>query len=138
MNIITQEWIKKYNQKKYELINMKYEMIERVKEILIWENQNIGKKHDIDTYGVTYNYDFDMDTEGIYLKVYSSWAYGGHDEEEIFISYNKLLNDDWRENAVKEYKNNLEAKQKYIAKQIEITEQAELKRLKEKYEKHGE
>lgn len=93
MSKITQDYINAYKAKRKEVLEMKHEIIERAKEILKWENDNLGRRHDINAKGVRYSFDVELDDDGVYLNVDSSWAYGGHDEEEIFVSYEKLFNE---------------------------------------------
>lgn len=94
MNTITQEYLSLYKERQKECSKMKSEIIKRAKEVLIWENKNLGRRHDINDKGVRYSFDVELDEDGVYLKVDSLWAYGGHDMEEIFVSYEKLFNDE--------------------------------------------
>ena len=99
MNTITQEYLSRYRALEKELSQMKPEIIKRAKEVLLWENENLGRRHDINAKGVRYSFDVKSDADGIYLKVHYSWAYGGHEEEEIFVSYEKLLNEQMKGGA---------------------------------------
>jgi hypothetical protein len=93
MSKILQNYINDYKEKRKEFLEMKHQIIERTKEVLIWENNNQGCKHDINAKGVHYSFDIELDIDGVYLKVDSTWAYGGHDEEEIFVSFEKLFDE---------------------------------------------
>lgn len=93
MNKISRDYINAYRAKRKEVLEMESEIIKRAKEVLIWENENLGRRHDINEKGVRYCFDLEIDDDGVYLKVYSTWAYGGHDTEEIFVSYEKLYDE---------------------------------------------
>lgn len=131
--------LKKYLSKRAELKPLKNEvedkLLKKAIDFLIWENEHLGKNHDIACKNVHYSYDMEMHEKYLELTVESSWAYSGHDEEYHTIPYEKLLSDDWKEEAEKEYRERVDKTAKQKAMEKEEADRAEYERLKEKFEK---
>ena len=92
MNKITQDYLRRYKEKRKEVLEMKHEIIERAKAVLIWENENLGCKHDINDKRMSCSFDVELDIDGVYLKVESLWLSVGK-KQKIFVSYEKLFDE---------------------------------------------
>lgn len=134
MSIITRNMINEYEEKKARISEIKSKVFEKTKEILTWENENLGCKHDVIVNSKWRCTNIEIEENGVWLNVEETWSYGGYDNKEIFMSYDKLFSDEWREDALKTYKSNQEKIQKQKLIEVEKKELAELKRLKAKYE----
>lgn len=122
MDTIMQK-IQEYLAKKEEVEKLydvlKNEILEKAIDLLLWENKNLGKNHDIGCKGVYYSYKVHLYEDSVGLDVYSSWAYGGNDTEYHIIPYKKLFLNDWKEKAVIEYRENLGKKKKKELEKLE-------------------
>lgn len=138
-------------------------LYEKALEVWKWENENLGAKHDVGyrlktdvtdciefyrsgSYAPSIiDEDYSLDKgDCLFFRVYERWARGGYEEKEKSIPLYKLLGDDWRKIALKEYHNKLEEERKkeeaYEAeceRKAEEREFAEYERLKAKFEGHG-
>lgn len=111
--------------------DLKDKLLDKLIDILLWENKNLGTKHDIGCKGVSYYYTLHFEEDCIEFVVESSCAYGGHDEEIHFIPYEKIFSDDWKEKVLLNYQKRLEEiKQKELER-----ERKEYEKLKEKFDK---
>ena len=109
------------------------DLINRACDILIWENENIGTKHDINAKGVLYSYDLKLTEKGLDVHVYISWAYGGYDEDCHFISFEKLVSDDWKTEELAKYQECKRIKEESLKKEKENKERRMYEELKKKY-----
>ena len=132
--MLTEKWIKTFLQKEKEVSEMKKELIQKAKEILIWENENIGGSYDINDQGVHYSCQVEIGEKTVCLNVKCSWAYGGYDENDYEIPLSKFFCDDWKEAALAEYQDQLQKKEQEKAEKTAKRERAEYERLKAKFE----
>ena len=125
------EYINKEKELKKMYSNLKDKLLDKLIGILLWENENLGTKHDIGCKGVSYYYTLHFKEDHIEFIVQSSWAYGGYDEEYHDIPYEKIFSDDWKEKVLSNYQKRLkEIKQKELEQ-----ERKEYERLKEKFDR---
>lgn len=96
--------------------DLKIVVVERILDILEWENNNIGTEWDIRDEKAHYTYDLDFTKKGVDVKANISWSYGGHEIEHYFIPYDKLFSDDWKDEALYN-KNQQELSNKYSDKE---------------------
>lgn len=137
---INENTLKEYFDYTNKIAKLKKSLFQRLKEIFSWENENLGRLHDvtINSNWICKNIEIENDT--VWFYVYETWAYGGYDKKEVPIEKYKLVSDDWKQSALKEYQEALEAER--IAKELEAEaraikleakKRAELRRLQEKY-----
>ena len=128
------EYIEKENELKEMYSDLKCKLLDRLINILLWENENLNAKHDIGCNGVSYYYTLHFEEDYIEFVVESSWAYGGHDVEYHNIPYEKLFYDDWKEKALLNYQKRLEEIKRNKLEQ----ERKEYEKLKEKFDNNKE
>ena len=160
MSEITQKTLMEYQEYQKRVNNIAAELYEKARKVWIWENENLGTNHKYIDYSlkddkeciafytskygrsIEFEEDYVVDKENFAIyAVYDSWAYGGYEEKELTIPLYKLLNDDWREAALKEYqekqevaRKERETEEKIRAIKKEEKERAEYERLKAKFE----
>lgn len=118
------DYIAKKNELEQLHNELKEEFLQKAIDMLIWENENIGERHDINSKGTSYSYHIWFNKDDIELKVESSWSYGGYDVEEYVIPYEKLLSDEWKKDALLEYQ-----------EKMVLIEQAKIERERKEYER---
>lgn len=120
----------------------------RCTAILKWKDKNdpeelIWKRSYID-HGIS-DEEFCFDENTIQFQIHETWAYGGSEYHYYTIPFTEILSDDWHDDfikQVKEMKIQKEAekiqKEYALKERQKISELAEYKRLKEKFENSEE
>lgn len=138
MSNITQDFLDEFIQIKEKYEDMLFKIMEQIEENDKLEGKYINEVHPIyngDVCRIEINKYFDVTTH--------YWDYRNEEYTEGGYIYplDKLLSDDWKENAIAKYKKELEKKQKEkelieakLAKEQEEKERAEYECLKAKYE----
>jgi len=113
-------------------------LIKRYHEVRKWEIENIG---DSNLRKINDYEKLDIYIDGSMLNISALILDDGYLHHEYYqCPMYKMINDDWKEDAIKKYKEKLEderisqeLEEQAKAIELEIRERAELKRLKEKY-----
>lgn len=113
-------------------------MLDKVIDVLLWKNKNTGGNYDVEAENVHYFYKLDFFKDGVILHVESSWAYGGHDDACYSVPYKQIFTEEWKDEAVKEYKEKLNEENRRLKEKAEAKERAEYERLKAKFEQNSE
>lgn len=144
MNNITQELLTEFQTCRQRVEDISFALYEKAQEVLRWENKNLGTNHEYIDYHLKVDdadcIDFYPDEDHIRFLTYDTWAYGGYEEKGVSIPLYKILSDDWRNAAIKEYLDKLEQERKEKEKaekeaerKAEEIERAQYERLKKKF-----
>ena len=139
MSKLTQKFLDKLMKTQDELNSMYEELRGYAHELNAWEEENLGIR--VTVAGTIVN--VKADDKSVKIKTYDYDEYEDEYEfEEQSFPLHKLLNDDWKEEALKAYQAKLEKekkeqcmKEEARAREAEEKERAEYERLKAKFEK---
>lgn len=136
---LTRESVAEFQTRRRQVEAFSVALFAKARETLIWENENIGTQHkylnyELDTDKSTC-VEFYPDEDLVQFFVYDTWRYGGYDQQYITIPLSKLLDDSWRETAVKEYQAKLEQKRKEDESAKQEKELKAKERRRQEYEK---
>ena len=105
--MLTSENFKLYLQKKKELKQLYSTLVDDLRnkalEVLQWENENIGTNHELNP--AAEEYQFDICKTGVNMTVTSPLQ---NKQMMLFLPYEKLLSDDWKEEALEIYRQSKE------------------------------
>lgn len=132
-NLDTYLKLKKEADQLYEKIYK--DLIAKAIDILLWENENIGTEHDVKFNHRDYSYHIEFLEKSAVLEVDITWPYGGYERENHYISYEKLLNNDWKEKVLKEYKDKCEQERKLKEQKEQEEKAALLDKERKEYER---
>jgi hypothetical protein len=141
MEKITKEMIQDYSKYVEKIENIRETLFDKAEEVFTWENENLGKNHTACKDSIWRCTGIGVDNINVNFHIEESWSYGGYDSTTVSLQIYKLLGDEWRENALKQYKDKqeeqLKKKEKESEKKAKIKEQKErelYEQLKAKYE----
>lgn len=110
---------------------------ERCREIMQWKNKNCNENYHANSDISAIDYDGDEVT----ITVEEYLAYGGYDTHYYSFPFTEIINDDWHEAYLENYKRSCEEKlqkklesKKIAAQKKEAAEREEYERLKKKFE----
>lgn len=141
MQKITQEFLKELSETQEKLADIYFDLLTSIEENEDWKSQNIGAPA-FYMEGEVIGVEIDNSKNKINIRTF---GFDDRDEcdKECWYTYNldELLNDNWKEKALKVYQKEYQKRQeeqqrkdKATAEEAEAMERAEYERLKAKFE----
>ena len=145
MENVTQALLNEFGQCKQRLKDIASILLEKAKEVNSWENEYLDKNHCFCELSDDFCEEIEIAGDKITFYLVRENYYGEEENFVVRIDTDKLLDDEWRECALKEYidaefqerlfREQQEAEQiRKEQEELERVERAELERLKAKYE----
>ena len=137
---LTKDFIDEIINIQRKLEEMRYEVERHYSNLRSWELDNLGYSKLRDIMGDVVDICITKDNQ-VSIQAIDSYD-GNYDSNYYYCPLNKLISDEWKEEALKQHKEALEKnkekqrlKKEARAKEIEANERAEYERLKAKFEK---